>query len=375
LSTEIPYSKPSITKLELDLVSKAALAGWGNRSNAFVSQFEDDFARRIGVQYAVATSSCTGALHLGLAASGIGKDDEVILAQSNWVATIAPIIYLGAKPVLVDIEEVSWCIDPELITSKINPKTKAIIATHLYGNLCDLNSLSRIARKNNLLLIEDSAEALGSIYEGKHAGTIGDFGVFSFHGSKTLTTGEGGMFVTNNESLAMNVRILNNHGRDPNEERQFWPSKLGYKYKMTNLQAALGIGQVSRFDELVNRKIEIFQNYQNLLFGVKDIKLNKVRINCSSGYWMPNAIFSTNSGVTREQILEEFKNNSIDARPFFWPLSNLDFIPTIEDSPVADDISKRSVNLPSFHEITDLEQSRIVKILLKLLNKNKDFLA
>jgi perosamine synthetase len=367
LEASIPYAKPSITKVEMDLVAEAMAEGWGTNSNFYISKFEDDFSKKIGITNAIATSSCTGALHLGLAAAGIGPGDEIILADSNWVATLAPILYLGAKPVFVDIERDSWCIDPELVEKAINGRTRAIIATHLYGNLCDMGSLLRIARKYNILLIEDAAEALGSTYREKSAGTLGDFGVFSFHGSKTITTGEGGMLVTEDAGMAVKVRQLNNHGRDAKSTKQFWPELLGYKYKMGNIQAAIGIAQIQRFEELVSRKVEIFDNYINLAKNINGISFNQPRSNCKSGYWMPNVLFDASLNVNRESILEAFKVEKIDARVFFWPLSDLPFMESSQENTVSKEIAMRSINLPSFHEISNFQQKRILDVVERIV--------
>ena len=191
----IVYTKPSISQLELEYAADAVETGWGNKCYDYIQRFENDFARYVGARYAVATSSCTGALTLGLSALGITHGDEIILADTNWIASAAPIVHAGATPVFVDILADTWCIDPAKAERAINKRTKAIIATHLYGNLCDMDALADICSRYGVALIEDAAEAIGSIYKGKRAGSLGTFSVFSFHGTKTLTTGEGGMFL------------------------------------------------------------------------------------------------------------------------------------------------------------------------------------
>ena len=195
LSRKIPYTKPSITELEVQYVTDAAANGWGENCYDYIYRFEQAFKDHLNVKYAIATSSCTGALHLGMHALDIGFDDEVILADTNWTASAAPFVHLGAKPVFIDVLPNSWCIDPKLIESAITSRTKAILAVHLYGNLCEMDSIIDIGNKYGIPVIEDSAEAIGSKYRNCRAG-IGRFGVFSFHGTKTITTGEGGMFVT-----------------------------------------------------------------------------------------------------------------------------------------------------------------------------------
>lgn len=362
LEDRIAYVRPSITELEISKATEAARFGWGPKSEFYIREFEEKFARLIGCEFAIATSSCTGALHLGLAAIGISEGDEIILADTNWVATLAPIKYLGAKPIFIDILEDTWCIDTSQIRAKITKSTKAIIATHLYGNLCEMDKLVEIAKENNLYLIEDSAEAIGSQFKGRYAGSIADFGVFSFHGSKTITTGEGGMLTTNSAELAKRVRTLNNHGREASEQRQFWPSTIGYKYKMTNIQAAIGCAQLERYKELIERKKEIFNYYRDSLMSLHDVSMNHVQENCESGYWMPNVVFSKESGITREKLGLLFELANIDARVFFWPLSELDFNEKANNL-IARDLASRSINLPSYHDMTKSDQDRVIQVV------------
>ena len=260
---KIPYAKPSITQLEIDFVNDAIANGWGEQRNCYIDRFEREFSEHLGVKFAIATSSCTGALHMGLSALGIGLGDEVILADTNWVATAAPIIHIGAQPVFVDIKPDTWCIDPEQVTKAITPNTRAIIATHLYGNLCEMDELIAIGQQHGIPIIEDAAEAIGSTYKGRRAGSIGNFGVYSFHGTKTITTGgEGGIFVTNESELYETVLKLSNHGRSRTEKRAFWPEVVGFKFKMSNIQAAIGCAQLQRLDALVDRKREILSEYK-----------------------------------------------------------------------------------------------------------------
>ena len=190
---------------------------------------------------------------MGLEALGIGDGDEVILADTNWIATAAPIVHSGAKPIFVDILSDTWCIDPQKVETAITDKTKAIIATHLYGNLCNMDALLAIGDKYEVPIIEDAAEAIGSIYKNQRAGTMGLFSTFSFHGTKTLTTGEGGMFLTNDENLYDKVLTLSNHGRS-RSQKQFWADVTGFKFKMSNIQAAIGCAQLKRINSLIDRK-------------------------------------------------------------------------------------------------------------------------
>ncbi len=253
---KIYYTRPSISSLEIKYATDAATNGWGENCYDYINKFEELFKNHLNTKYAIATSSCTGALHMGMSALNIGPGDEVIMADTNWIATASPIVHLGAKPVFVDILKDSWCLDPNKVEAAINHRTKAIIAVHLYGNLCDMDSLFKIGKKYNIPIIEDAAEAIGSVYKGSPAGSMGMFGAFSFHGSKTITTGEGGMFVTNNSELYEKVLTLSNHGRSRTQQKQFWSDTIGFKYKLSNIQAAIGCAQMERIEELVKKKTQ-----------------------------------------------------------------------------------------------------------------------
>lgn len=366
MKPRILYTKPSITDLEVRYASDAAANGWGDQCYAYINRFEELFKEHLGISYAVATSSCTGALHMGLAALGIGPGDEVIMADTNWIATAAPIVSLGAKPVFVDILTDSWCIDPEKAEEAITPCTKAIIAVHLYGNLCDMDRLLEIGKKHGIPIIEDSAEAIGSIYHGKRAGSMGKFGVFSFHGTKTLTTGEGGMFVTNDPDLFEVVLTLSNHGRSRGQTKQFWPDMVGFKFKMSNVQAAIGCAQMERIDELIRRKRQIFYSYRDNLVEPLGVSMNPEPAGSVNGAWMPTVVFDSETGVTSEKLQVAFAENNIDARVFFWPLSSLPMFQPVQKNHNSWSIPQRALNLPSYHDLTDEQQRDVCEILCSI---------
>lgn len=358
----IYYTKPSITELEVRYATDAAANGWGDRCYEYITRFEELFKSHLGVQHAIATSSCTGAMHMGLAALGVGPGDEVILADTNWIATAAPIVHLGAKPVFVDILPDSWCIDPELAEKVITPKTKAIIATHLYGNLCDMDRLLAIGEKHSIPVVEDAAEAIGSIYHGKRAGSMGRFGTFSFHGTKTITTGEGGMFVTNDPELYEKVLTLSNHGRARGQTRQFWPDVVGFKYKMSNIQAAIGCGQMERIDELVADKRRVFEAYSKKLDALP-LHMNPEPVGTVNGYWMPTVVVQKDRDFCRENLLSDYAKNNIDGRVFFWPLSSLPMFTEQGQNQFSYSIAKNGVNLPSYFGITEEEIAFVSQIV------------
>lgn len=363
MKPRILYTKPSITELETRYAADAAAHGWGERCYEYLTRFEKGFAAHLGVKHAIATSSCTGALHLGMAGLGVGSGDEVILADTNWIASAAPIVHLGATPVFVDILPDSWCLDPALVERAITPRTKAILAVHLYGNVCDLDALLDIGGRHGLPVIEDAAEAIGSEHRGRRAGSLGAFGAFSFHGTKTLTTGEGGMFVTNDDALFERVLTMSNHGRARGQTRQFWPDMVGFKYKMSNVQAAIGCAQLERVESLIQRKRAILAGYRERLAGLRGVTLNPEPPHGVNGAWMPTAVFAPETGVTRERLQAAFAAGNIDARVFFWPLSGLPMFKPRPENRHAWDIPGRAINLPSYHDMTDTELQRVTDVL------------
>ncbi len=368
MKPRILYTKPSITELEVCYATDAAANGWGDRCYEYIHRFEEVFKAHLGVKYAIATSSCTGALHMGMAALGIGPGDEVILADTNWIATAAPIVHLGATPVFVDILPDSWCLDPERVEQAITPRTRAIIAVHLYGNLCDMDRLLAISEKYDIPVIEDAAEAIGSTYKGRRAGSIGKFGTFSFHGTKTITTGEGGLFVTNDKALYDTVLTLSNHGRAVGQTKQFWPDMVGFKYKMSNVQAAIGCAQVERIDELIERKRSILGYYRAQLGALPGLAMNPEPEGSQIGAWMPTVVFERETGITREILQAEFSKENIDARVFFWPLSSLPSFEARTTNRFAWEIPGRAINLPSFHDIGEDDLKRVIGVIKVILN-------
>ena len=363
MNTRVAYTRPSITDREVAYAEDAARNGWGPRCYDYIHKFEAAFAAHLGVRHAIATSSCTGAMQMGLAALGISAGDEIILADTNWIATVAPIVHLGATPVFVDILPDSWCLDPVAVQAAITPRTRAIVATHLYGNLCDMDALRTIAERHAIALIEDSAEALGAIYKGTRAGEMGRFGTFSFHGTKTLTTGEGGMFVTNDTALFERVTTLSNHGRDRAQIKQFWADVVGYKFKMSNIQAAIGLAQIERIEELTARKHAILQSYKSRLGGFQSLSMNPEPDHVRNGAWMPTVVFDPATGVRRDQILSAFDDADVDARVFFYPLSSQPMFTAQSGNKQAFDICERAINLPSYHDMTDSDIERVCRVV------------
>lgn len=366
--SRIHYTKPSITQLEIDYAADAAANGWGERCYEYIGRFETAFREHLGVGHAIATSSCTGAMHMGLSALGVGPGDEVILGDVNWIASAAPITYLGAKPVFVDVLSDSWCLDPDRVEAAITPRTKAIVAVHLYGNLCDMDALMAIGSRRGIPVIEDAAEAIGSVYRGRRAGSIGAFSTFSFHGTKTITTGEGGMFATSDPELHERVLTLSNHGRRRGQPKQFWADVVGFKYKMSNIQAAIGCAQMERIDELIAGKRRVFEGYAGQLAGLP-VRMNPEPEGTRNGFWMPTVVVDQGVPFDRSALLDEFKANDIDGRVFFWPLSMLPMFEGVPENRVSYGLFDRAVNLPTYHDLTAAEIARVCALIRRRLQR------
>lgn len=366
MSARIHYTKPSITELEVAYATDAARNGWGEQCYGYIHRFERAFAEHLGARHVIATSSCTGALHMGLAALGVAAGDEVILGDTNWIASAAPITYLGAKPVFVDVLADTWCLDPVEVERAITPRTKAILAVHLYGNLADMDALLDIGRRHGVPVVEDAAEAIGSQWRGHRAGTMGAFGTFSFHGTKTMTTGEGGAFVCQDPALYEKVLMLSNHGRASHQRKQFWPDAIGFKYKMSNVQAAIGCAQVERIDELIDGKRRIFSYYQAKLAGLP-LTMNPQPEGTVNGYWMPSIVVDEEVAFDRDALLARFQQDHIDGRVFFWPLSMLPMFQAQPEHVRSYGLWPRAVNLPAYHDLTEAEMDRVVHCVRQAL--------
>jgi perosamine synthetase len=351
--TRIPIAGPWITEKEIAYVTDAVTNAWYSDHAMYHDRFERAFASYLGVRHAVSLPSCTTAIHLSLAALGIGPGDEVIVPDVTWIASSAPIDYVGATPVFADIDRDTWCLSASSFESLITPRTRAVVPVDLYGNMPNLAAITSIARARGIAVIEDAAEAHGSEQGGRKAGSLGDAGVFSFHGSKTMTTGEGGMFVTDRSDLYERVMVLRDHGRSP-ADPVFFNREIGFKYKMSSMQAALGLAQLERIDELIGRKRQIFAWYRDELAGVPEVTLNAEVPGTTNTYWMVTAVFDPRVGLSKQRWMELLSQHQIETRPFFHPLSSL---PAYANSPEARAAATRNtvsyalspwgINLPS----------------------------
>jgi perosamine synthetase len=369
----IPVAGPSITDREPELAAEAARTAWYGNHYAFNARFEKMMADYVGVPHAISVPHATAALHLIFATLGIGPGDEVIVPDVTWIASVAPIAYVGAEPVLVDILPDTWCLDPKAVMAAIGPKTKAILGVDLYGSVCDWDALQAIADRHGLHLIEDSAEALGSSYHQRRAGSFGRAAAFSFHGSKTVATGEGGMLVTNDPELAKRALFLRDHGRNPGD-RFFLNHEIAFKYRMNAVTAALGVAQMERIDALIEHKRAIFRWYQQRLAGVNGITLNAEPEGTTNSYWMVSTVIEPSLGFDKFALMAAFDRRNIDTRPFFSPLSSLPAFSDRTDatrfvSPLnrGHALSRSAINLPSGYNMDEAKVDLVCRALREIL--------
>jgi perosamine synthetase len=369
----IPISGPSITQKEIDYVTDAVSRCWYGDANLYHRKFQEAFATYMGSTYAMALPSCTSAIHLALAALGVGPGDEVVVPECTWIASAAPISYLGATPVFADVEEDTWCLSASSLRDRLTARTKAVISVDLYGSVPDYDALLEVCSVGRVALVEDAAEAIGSEYRGRRAGGFGAVGVFSFHGSKTLTTGEGGMLVTSRADLFERATVLQDHGRRPGD-RLFFNAEVAFKYKMSSMQAALGLAQLERIDELVARKREIFSWYADELAGLNGVRLNHEPPRTKNSYWMVTVVLDETYDLPKVQLLERLSSEGIDARPFFFPLSSIPAYASLggadtwrSRNPVSYRLSAQSVNLPSALNLTRPDVHRVCEALKQCL--------
>ena len=369
-------SGPSITQKEIDYVTDAVSTAWYANANVFHERFERAFANYVKRRHAIALPSCTSAIHLALAALNIGPGDEVIVPDATWIASSAAISYVGASPVFADIDERTWCLSAESFEQCITPRTKAVIVVDLYGNMPDMDRLLEVAARHQVYVIEDSAEAIASEYKGRRAGSFGDASVFSFHGSKTLTTGEGGMLLTDNDELKSQVLFLRDHGRKPGD-RMFFNHQVAYKYKMSSMQAALGLAQLERIDELAEQKRRIFSWYKEHLRGLVSVRLNPETAESRNVVWMVTVVLDQNFGLRKEELMRLMDERNIDCRPFFFPLSS---IPAYYETEAAQAARARNhvsyritpygINLPSGLNMTEEKVVYVCDALKAILSEN-----
>ena len=366
---------PQLRRRKIDYAHDAVTQAWYGKANVYHDRFEQAFADYLGVRFTVALPSCTSAIHLALAALGVGPGDEVIVPDATWIASAAPISYVGAAPIFADIDEKTWCLSADAFEACVTSRTKAVIPVNLYGNVADMDAIRAVAARHGIAVIEDAAESVGAEYKGRKAGALGDTGVFSFHGSKTLTTGEGGMLVTDREDIYRRALFLRDHGRTPGDN-SFCNTEIAFKYKMSSMQAALGLAQLERIEELIERKREIFGWYLQGLKDFEKVTLNYEMPHARNSYWMVTVVFDPHCGMKKEELQQQLSDRQIDCRPFFHPLSS---IPAYENFPEARRARARNhaaykicpfgLNLPSALNLTRHKVKYVCESLLHILRR------
>jgi len=343
----IPIAEPWLGSKERLLVNECVRSGWVSSQGKFVGEFEHAFATYCGVKYGVATCSGTSALHLALACLDIGAGDEVIVPTLSFIGTANPVTYVGATPVFVDSNIETWNVDPKAVERVITRNTRAIIVVHLYGHPAQMDEILAIAKRHGIYVIEDACEAHGAEYRGNKVGSLGAVGCFSFYGNKIITTGEGGMLVTNNGSVADNARVLRDHGMS--KKRKYWHTRIGFNYRMTNLQAALGVAQMERIEQVVDRKRRNAQIYGSLLKELPGVTLPHEAPWARHVYWLYTVLIEDRFKISRKRVMKELALRGIETRPVFYPITSMPPYRNARNQrfSVAERVSKKGLSLPS----------------------------
>lgn len=371
---QIPLIQPDLDGNELEYVTDCIQSGWISSQGKYVRQFEENFGAYVGCKHALAVSNGTVALHLALVALSVGPGDEVIVPDLTFAASVNAILYTGARPVLVDVDPKTMTLDPDLVAAAITSRTRAIMPVHLYGYPADMDKLMALANRHNLLVVEDCAEALGSRYQGAHVGTFGDAAIFSFYGNKTITTGEGGMLLFRDPVIRDRAKMLRDHGMSP--ERRYWHEEVGFNYRLTNIQAAIGVAQLEKIDIFINRKRWIAAQYAKHLAGIVELQLpiEAKGIQSLNSYWLYTIILVPECSNRRCEILDLLRNHGIEARPVFFPMHRMppyvQYIQAGELYSSSNYLSDGGISLPSSTKVTEDEIQRVSSLLRSAFCKN-----
>jgi perosamine synthetase len=362
MNIKIPVYQPALNGNEKKYVNECLDTNWISSKGKFINEFESSFANFIGVKYAASVSNGTVALHLAMIALGIGPGDEVIVPSLTYISSVNAIVYVGATPVFIDSLPDTWQMNPTDLKRKITARTKAVMAVHLYGHPCEIELINEICKTNGLFLIEDCAEALGSKYGDKHVGTYGDISTFSFYGNKTITTGEGGMVVTNDETLF--DRSVHFKGQGLAKHRQYWHDVIGYNYRMTNICAAIGLAQLEQIGGFLERKREIAKFYEQNIINPK-IEFHKEKAGLTHSYWMCSIL--TPDSILRDALRENLAKEGVETRPLFYPVHTMPmYSQKFQKIPIAENLGWRGINLPSYPGLSDKELGLICSIINQL---------
>lgn len=358
---KIPIYQPDLSGNEKKYVMDCLDSTWISSKGKYISLFEASFAGYIGVKHAAGVCNGTVALHLALLALGIGDGDEVIVPTLTYIASVNAITYTGATPVFVDSLADTWQMNPEDVKKKITPKTKAVMVVHLYGHPCNMELLSSICIEHELFLIEDCAEAIGSKYKGKNVGTFGDIAIFSFFGNKTITTGEGGMVITDNETLINRIRHFKGQGLA--QHREYWHDVIGYNYRMTNIEAAIGLAQLEKIDVFIEQKQALAQRYKNAFIS-GPVEFHQAHADVFHSYWMCSILVP--NAKDRDRLREELASAGIETRPLFYPIHTMPmYADKFQRHIIAEDLGWRGINLPSYPGLTSTQLEKIIKSVKK----------
>jgi perosamine synthetase len=360
---KIPIAEPEIGEEELRNVTEAVKSGWVSSKGPFIEEFENSFSKYIGTEYGIVTSNGTTALHLALVALGIGKGDKVLVPSLDFISVANAVTLTGAKPIFLDSHPDYWCIDPSKIVERIDKQTRAIIAVHLYGHPCDMDKIVKIAADHDLYLLEDCAEAHGAEYRNKKTGSFGIISCFSFYGNKIITTGEGGICLTDDRKLAEKMKILRDHGMNP--DRKYWHDVIGFNYRMTNLQAALGVAQLRKIDHLIERKRTIARLYAEQLKELPSVTPAPQMPWAKNVYWLYSVLVKE---TLRNKLIDIFEKQGIEVRPFFYPSHILPPYKSSLQLPVAEELSRKGINLPSGFNLSENHVRRITDLMKAVLN-------
>jgi perosamine synthetase len=367
----IPVCEPLLAGNELKYVTEAVSKGWISSSGGFVKEFEQKFAAYLGVEHAVTVTNGTAALHLALVAAGIGPGDEVIVPSFTMIASAAAVCYAGARPVFVDCERDTFNLDVARAAEKITERTRAIMPVHIYGLSCDMTPLAALAEKHRLVVVEDAAEAIGSRYEDQPCGALGDLGCFSFFANKAITTGEGGMVVTDDGELAQKLRYYKNLCFPPTGPRRYVHAHIGFNYRMPNTVAAIGLAQLERVDDYVSMRRENARRYNERLAGQRGITVPAERAYAYNSFWMYAILIEDDFGLSRDEVMQALEARGIDTRSFFVPMhrqtSLIEYGADVSGSfPNSEYASARGLYLPSSSGLTEEQIERVCRELLAL---------
>ena len=372
----IPVNEPILNGNEKKYLLQCIEAGWVSSEGPFVRKFEEKFSKKIGRKYGIAVCNGSAAIEVAISALNIGPGDEVILPTFTIISCVLPVIRAGAKPVLVDCDPVTWNMCPKQIENKITDKTRAIMAVHIYGLPVDMTPLLNIASKYDLKIIEDAAEMHGQTYRGKPCGTFGDISTFSFYPNKLITTGEGGMVLTDDEILAERCRSLRNLCFQ--EGKRFIHEEMGWNFRITSLQASIGLAQLERLEEFIKIKRTMGKRYTDLLKNIEGIELPQEKTDYADNiYWVYGIVLKEEIPFNAEKVMKKLARENIGTRPFFWPIHEQPVFNKMglfmdEHHPVAERIARRGFYLPGGLAITDNQLERVAEILKKVL-KNEYF--